>query len=73
MVVNAKKVAAEFDDKFSNVKAVKEIGTRYSTKLFQTCPFNQLSFRLLTCVIQYKYIRRVPLRVSIVRVQSSSK
>ena len=27
MVVSAKKVAAEFDDKFDNVK---EIGTRYS-------------------------------------------
>ena len=52
MVVNAKKVAAEFDDNIGNVKVVKEIGTRYSTKLFETCPFNQLSFRLLTCVIQ---------------------
>ena len=41
LVVNAKKVAAEFDDKFGNVKVVKEIGTRYSAKLFETCPFNQ--------------------------------
>ena len=41
MVVNTKKVAAEFDDKFGNVKVVKEIGTRYSAKLFETCPFNQ--------------------------------
>ena len=40
LVVNAKKVAAEFDDNIGNVKVVKEIGTRYSNKLTKECPFN---------------------------------
>ena len=69
---NAKKVEKELvskkiDDEFD----VKEIGTRYSSKLFKECPFNPVSFRLLTCEtrVQYRreYIRRVPPRVSIVR------
>ena len=41
----SKKVDVEFDNEFD---AVKEIGTRYSSKLCEKCPFNQfMSFRLL--------------------------
>ena len=40
LVVNAKKVATEFDDNIGNVKVVKEIGTRYSAKLTKECLFN---------------------------------
>ena len=40
LVVNAKKVAAEFDDNTGNVKVATEIGTRYSNKLTKECPFN---------------------------------
>ena len=48
LVVSAEKV----NDEFGNVK---EIGTRYSSKLCKWGPFNQLSFRLLTC----EYIRNI--------------
>ena len=40
LVVNAKKVATEFDDKYCNMMVVKEIGTRYSAKMTKECPFN---------------------------------
>jgi hypothetical protein len=33
-----KKVAVEFDDEFSNLKDVKEIGTRHSAELTKECP-----------------------------------
>jgi hypothetical protein len=38
LVVIEKKVAAEFNDEFSNLKVVK-IGTRYSAELTKECPF----------------------------------
>jgi hypothetical protein len=37
LVVNTKKVAAEFDDNIGNMKVVKEIGTRYSAELTNKC------------------------------------
>jgi hypothetical protein len=55
LVVNEKKVAAEFDDNIGNLKVVKKIVTRYSAKLTKEGPF-----------YYKKRIRRVPLQVSIV-------
>ena len=61
MVVSAKKVAAEFNNNTKKADTefvrrnvnnefddMKEIGTRYSSKLRKKCPFNPMSFRLLT-------------------------